>query len=234
MFKCNFCGKECKSEHSVKAHQAVCKMNNNRYNIVPPKGCGFKKNTKKWIYRNEERKLVNIGEVDKYLESGWKVGMDETFKNNISNGLIGHSKGKALNEIDEKNRRDKISSSMKGNNNWMYNKRRGNGKKGWYNGIYCDSSWELAFLVYHIDNNLYIERCKEKRNYVFNGEKHVYMPDFITDEGIIEVKGRYDKKSIAKKEQNPDVIIYDKDKMMGIIKYVIEKYGVNFYDNLYK
>ena len=47
---------------------------------------------------------------------------------------------------------------MKGNTNWMFNKKHGNGKKGYYKGIYCDSTWELAFLVYCFDNNIPIIR----------------------------------------------------------------------------
>jgi hypothetical protein len=65
----------------------------------------------------------------------------------------------------------------------------GRGKQGWYKGIYCDSSWELAFLVYYLDHNKNIKRCEEKREYIFNEETHIYYPDFITDEGIIEIKG---------------------------------------------
>lgn len=41
-----------------------------------------------------------------------------------------------------------------------YRKGSGVGKSGWYNGIYCDSSWELAYVIYHIDNNLPIIRNK--------------------------------------------------------------------------
>ena len=53
--------------------------------------------------------------------------------------------------------RQKISNSMKGNKNWMFNKHHGNAKQGWYHGIHCDSTWELAFLVYYTEHNLYIE-----------------------------------------------------------------------------
>jgi len=70
-----------------------------------------------------------------------------------------------------------------------YREGSGRGKQGWYKGIHCDSSWELAFLVYYKDHNLNIERCKEKRSYIWNNEVHSYYPDFITDGGIIEIKG---------------------------------------------
>ena len=46
----------------------------------------------------------------------------------------------------------------------------GHGKSGWYKGIHCDSSWELAFLIYHLENGLYIERCKERRKYIIDNK----------------------------------------------------------------
>ena len=91
----------------------------------------------------------------------------------------------------------------------------------------------MAFLVYYIEHNLNVERCKEEREYLFNNEKHFYYPDFITDEGIIEVKGRIDKKAIEKHKQNADVIVYDKYKMKPILEYVSNKYGKEFWKVLY-
>ena len=122
---------------------------------------------------------------------------------------------------------------MKGNTNWMFNKKRGNGKKGHYKGIYCDSTWELAFLVYCFDNNIDVKRCDVRYTYIFEGENHIYIPDFITSEGIIEVKGRLDDKAKEKIKRFPEVILYDKEKMKPIIKYVSEKYGEEFWKTLY-
>ena len=110
---------------------------------------------------------------------------------------------------------------MKGNTNWMHNKIRGNGKKGKYHGIYCDSAWELAFLIYCFEHNINVKRCDIKYTYIFNNEKHIYIPDFITDEGIIEVKGRFDAKAKEKMKQFPNILIYDKNKMKPILEYVI-------------
>ena len=172
---------------------------------------------------------------------GWTKGLtkdtDERI-NKISQSLknyvlSGNSLGRANDPISEENRKQKISNSMKGNTNWQFNKRHGNSKQGWFQGIYCDSSWELAFLVYHKEHGLSIERCKEKRSYIFEGEKHTYIPDFITDEGIIEIKGRFDKKALEKHKQHPDIIVYDKNKMSQCLKYVESKYGVDFWNKLY-
>lgn len=110
----------------------------------------------------------------------------------------------------------------------------GHSKSGWYKGIRCDSTWELAFLIYHLDNNLYIERCNEKRTYIWNGKKHIYYPDFITDKGIIEIKGYKTNQSEEKRKQNPDIINIFKDDIKFYLDYVKEKYDktlVELYDN---
>lgn len=118
-----------------------------------------------------------------------------------------------------------------------YRKGSGRGKHGWYKGIYCDSTWELAFVIYHLDHNLHIERCNTPREYKFNGEKHLYYPDFVTDEGIFEIKGYITEQWKAKQEQNPDIkVLYKKD-IQQYIDYVKEKYSNNIeelYDSFNK
>lgn len=115
-----------------------------------------------------------------------------------------------------------------------YRNGSGRGKSGWYKGIKCDSSWELAFVIYHLDKNMKIERCKEVRKYTYKNKEHEYHPDFVTNEGIVEIKGYKTEQWLAKEEQNQDVkVLYKKD-IKPYIDYVIEKYGVNFielYDN---
>lgn len=109
-----------------------------------------------------------------------------------------------------------------------YREGSGRGKQGWYKGIHCDSSWELAFVVYHKDNNLYIDRCKEKRSYIWEGKKHIYYPDFITDDGIIEIKGYSTSQWKSKEKQNPDVKVLYKNEMKKYLDYVINTYGTDF------
>ena len=109
-----------------------------------------------------------------------------------------------------------------------YREGSGRGKQGWYKGIHCDSSWELAYLVYHLDHNLYIERCKEKRTYIWNNKQHTYYPDFITDDGIIEIKGYSTDQWKSKEEQNPDVKVLYKNEIKPYLDYVTNTYGTDF------
>lgn len=40
--------------------------------------------------------------------------------------------------------------------------------RGYYDNIWCDSSWELAFVVYCKEHNMSIERNKQSFEYIFN------------------------------------------------------------------
>ena len=100
----------------------------------------------------------------------------------------------------------------------------GRGKSGWYKGIYCSSTWELAYVIYCIDHNIPIERCKEKRSYTYKGKIHNYYPDFVTPDGIIEIKGYITEQWQEKERQNPDVKTLYKDDMKPYLQYVHDNY----------
>ena len=108
----------------------------------------------------------------------------------------------------------------------------GRSKSGWYKGIYCSSTWELAFVVYHMDHDLKIERYNGYLTYEFNGKRHKYYPDFITDDGVIEIKGFKTDQWRAKYRQNPDIITLYKDDIQKYIDYVKSKY-TNILEELY-
>jgi len=109
----------------------------------------------------------------------------------------------------------------------------GKGKRGYYKGYYCQSSWELAYVIYCLEHGINVERCERGFKYTFEGKERTYYPDFylpVTDT-YIEVKGYYDAKSKAKKEQFVgNLLILQKREMKPILNYVIEKYGKNFVD----
>lgn len=88
-----------------------------------------------------------------------------------------------------------------------------------------------------MDHNISIRRCTEKFPYYFNNDLHYYHPDFIIDGNIYtEIKNYEDDKVIAKQEQFPKNCKYQIlywDDIQDIYKYVVDKYGKNFYDILY-
>lgn len=102
-------------------------------------------------------------------------------------------------------------------------------KYGTYNGIHCDSSWELAFVIWNIEHNNKIERCNEVRTYIEDGIEKLYYPDFVVNDSIIyEVKGLKNNNAILKQQFNNDIIFLYRADMKPYIDYVVNKYGKDF------
>lgn len=105
--------------------------------------------------------------------------------------------------------------------------RKGSGRSlgGWYKGIYCDSTYELTYLIYCLDHNISIKRCTEKFEY---GEGKTYNPDFIVGDTIIEIKGYVTEEVYTKADSVPDNINYKiltKDLMKKEFEYIKSKYN---------
>lgn len=110
----------------------------------------------------------------------------------------------------------------------------GRSKCGWYKDIYCGSSYELAWVMYNLDNGISFERNTEGFDYEFDGVRHKYYPDFKIGDEYIEIKGFKREDDDAKWEQFPHKLkILLKTDMKPIIAYASNKYGKNFV-NLYE
>ena len=232
-YHCIYCNKKYHTRNALKQHEARCKSNPNRIISKHSKRGKYNTSGVKWMTDGLTTKMINPCDFDSYIKKGWKFGLSEDYKKKLSIGLIGKNTGKCKDPFKEETRKQRISISMKGNRNWENNKRHGNSKQGRYKGIECDSSWELAFVVYHIENKLNIKRCDVKYKYIIENTEHIYIPDFITDDGIIEIKGRKDNKAKIKEEKFPNVIVIDKTKIGVYLDYVINKYGREFWKTLY-
>jgi hypothetical protein len=102
------------------------------------------------------------------------------------------------------------------------------GKKGWYEDIWCDSSWELAFVLYCKHNNIPIGRSNVKLTYIINGVVKSYYPDFLVNGVLTEIKGRPDDRWKAKKLYNPHIDVYDGERMKPILSWAKLTYGKDF------
>jgi len=128
-----------------------------------------------------------------------------------------------------------INSNFRKKASGGYRKGSGIGKKGWYKGYWCDSSWELAFVIYNIDNNIKFERNRIGYEYLYEGKIHRYYPDYLISDNLYEIKGYETEKDKEKYKGVKDInltILYKKD-IQYMIDYVITKYG-NDYIKLYE
>ena len=110
-----------------------------------------------------------------------------------------------------------------------YQKGSGRGKSGWYKGYWCDSSYELAWVLYHLDHKIPFERNHQGFTYMFENKEYKYYPDFIQNEEYIEIKGYLRPNDKFKFEQFPGKlkILYEKDIQEQFI-YCKQMYGHQF------
>jgi hypothetical protein len=71
----------------------------------------------------------------------------------------------------------------------------GKAKTGYYKGIYCGSTYELAWVIYNLDHGNAFTRFNGFLEE--NGKK--YYPDFLIENKIIEIKGYESVESVQKK-----------------------------------
>ena len=114
--------------------------------------------------------------------------------------------------------------------NGGFREKGGRGKLGWFKGFHCQSSWELAWVFYALENGIKFERNTQGFEYEFEGKKHKYYPDFIlTDKSYVEVKGYNSKQWKAKQDQFQHTLeIIDRKKIKPYINYIVERHGKDF------
>lgn len=106
----------------------------------------------------------------------------------------------------------------------------GEAHRGWYNGFWCDSSWQLAVIIYCLEHNFEIIRNTKTFPYKFGRKIEGYKPDFIINGKYVEVKGFKDYRSKRKIEQFPfPLVIIDSQSIKPFLSYVQQKYGDDFW-----
>ena len=113
----------------------------------------------------------------------------------------------------------------------------GTGKHGWYKGYYCDSSYELAYVIYNLDHNISFQRNTKYYDYIGDDNKlHKYYPDFIENNYLIEIKGYLTEtvhRKISSVDDMPIKILMKKD-IQHMIDYVKQTYNCSDITTLYQ
>lgn len=105
-------------------------------------------------------------------------------------------------------------------------------KFGTYRGYHCDSSWELAFVIFNLDHNIVFYRNTESFPYEYNGTLHHYYPDFIVDNVYYEIKSFKNDKVYNKCRDFPkekQLVIIDQEKIQPYLDYCESTYGKDFF-----
>lgn len=207
MHICSFCCKEFKNGGGLGQHQPSCKLNPFRIIRTRSALAGAQKGSVPW----------NSGLKDD------RCKISEEHKQILREKCTGFAKTPEA----EAERIRKITEKAKLSNGG-YRQGSGRGKKGWYKGFFCDSSYELAYVIYCLDHNIDIQRNMIARNYEWNSVVKKYIPDFIVNRELVEIKGFCSPQWEAKLKANPDVkVLYEKD-LQDVFDYVHAKHGKDF------
>lgn len=104
----------------------------------------------------------------------------------------------------------------------------GSSHKGWYKGVFCASTYELAWVIYHLDHDTAFERCRLVFEYA---EGRKYHPDFFIEPGrVIEIKGYVTEithvKAQAVRDQGYSFELVTKQELLPMFAYIERAYGV--------
>lgn len=122
-----------------------------------------------------------------------RVHSSKKFKKKLSKALTNYYK--------KQENRDKLSKACVGSRVWTKEQKEAKSIQmaeivsSFKNmTLYCyeeqlfHSSWELAYYIYCKDHNINISRKTLNLPYYFNGIKYTYIPDFIVENDIVEIK----------------------------------------------
>lgn len=103
---------------------------------------------------------------------------------------------------------------------------QGRGKSGWYKGFFCNSTYELALLIYCLDKKIPIIRNTKGYTYIWNNKVKTYYPDFRINGKLVEVKGIVTKQVIVKlKAVDEPIKLLTYNSLEKYMNYVDKKYG---------
>lgn len=200
---CTYCQKGIANKGSLKSHELRCPLNPDRTAPIMPNRRGIEP----WNKGLTKETSAAVAEIAR----------------KVSKATAGR-KGKPHTEETKARLREVALERNLGG----YQEKAGRGKKGKYRNIWCDSSWELAFVIKCFEEGKDIKRCTEKRKYVFEGKDKCYHPDFIVNGNIYEIKGWKTKEWGAKHIHNPDVIVIGHEEIKDYLEYARAKYGSDF------
>jgi hypothetical protein len=126
-------------------------------------------------------------------------------------------------------RRAKLSIAAKQRGLGGYEHGSGRGKKGWYRGFWCNSSYELVFVAWALDHEIPFERNLEFFPYEYQGRLLRWTPDFrLADGSYIEIKGYLTDQSRAKFDYfYRSLQVFTRADLNRMFDYVHSRYGKN-------
>ncbi len=245
--KCAYCGGE--AQYQLKNGKWCCQEKFNKCPAIREKNSSGLKKAYQTGTRDAKEIYQNKSQQSK-RRSAWSKGKSkfdceilrikgQLLSNRYKNGELTPSQ---LGRKHTSQQIDKIMKGMTGvQRKFINNPSKDGYKRGYYEKYWCDSSWELAFILYNIDHNIQFERNDTfSITYTYKDKNRKFYPDFKMSDGTyVQIKGwvgeqNQIKLKAAKDELGDKFKVIDKKEMNEIyLPYVIQTYGNNFYE-LYK
>lgn len=241
MFKCLLCGKTFKNNAGLVVHSNFCDGSGTKLDkkmrkipfFCPLCGCLIKASHKSHV-----RVCDGVGPYRRKRESTglgryWSKGKtyEEIYGLERKDAIIKkHREAALLRKPFSQETRKKLSDIAKNNGFGGYKPGIGRGRRGRYKGIWCDSSWELAYVIFNLDHGIKFERNKKAFVYQYKGRDSRFYPDFVLpDETYVEIKGYWSEQFSIKIEQFPGkLLILSRKEVLPYLDYVKQKYGKDF------
>jgi len=207
MLLCQYCGKECKNENSLRNHERLCKENPNR--------------DIEYISKVQEKRTHSLRTRKERgtFKNQWS-NPDYVLKDETRQKLIESNKKQIWNEERKLKHSKSMKKAVEENPESYTSSNRGRTKQIIFDGIKFQGKWELEFYQYCKTNNIQIERSNEWYEYEWNGTRK-YFPDFYLREKnlYVEVKGYETERDRAKWSSFPkELKVIRKDDIMAIRK----------------
>lgn len=190
------------------------------------------------IKKRENTNMINLGVKNAFQSD---IIKDKIKQTNLKNLGVEHNMQSK--EIQEKAKQTKLEKYNKLSFNYIYK----------YNSVSFDSSWELAFYIYHKDKGNKIKHEPCNFSYTYKNVEHLYFPDFKVNNKYYEIKGEqfierykngniktlvcpfdhsldklYNTKYKCMKKHN--VTIIDCNRIQKYLEYIIDTYGEDYLD----
>jgi len=223
MYTCKICNRSFEKASQIGGHVSYCRAKKEGRDLKSGERFGDSRSWSKGLTKQSHPSIkLSAENLSNYLKQ-------RHAKNGLNDPLILWHKD----PIKRARAAEKVSESLK--NGYATGKivsaiGSGRGKSGWYKGIWCDSSWELAWVIYNFDHGILFKRNEQRFIYNYNNELHSYTPDFeLADGTLIEIKGYIkDITRIKLSAVNRKIILLTTHEMKPILDYVKQKHGKNF------
>lgn len=246
-----FCSRSCATsfnnikKYNIDKSDNICK---NCQTTIPyskkfcNKSCSATYNNKGRVRTEESKKQMSEIAIEKDFSNNFKNedgSMKSSANRRTSQRVLKVCKcGKAFETTIDTNKKLHCSLKCWRENSGGLRHGSGRGKKGWYKGYFCDSTYELAYVIYNIDNNVDFKRSEVVIPYSYKNKNHNYHPDFENSSTLIEVKGYHTDQVDAKIKATEDAgyklqMLY-KDDLKYVFDYVKTNYDYKNIEDLYE